>query len=486
VLLAMLGTDFSGHIELPANGASGVLVAWRRALRTTGQHRIDSFSVSVQFCPDGGQAWWATWVYGPQGNEEKIQFMQELREIRTQCHGPWMIAGDFNLIFKAEDKNNSNYNRAMMGRFRRLIDDLALKEIPLHGRKFTWSNQQESPTLVKLDRVLCTVEWEDLFPNTLLQSAASFDSDHCPLLLGLKDNKPGKRHFHFEAFWLKLEGFHEAVEEAWHSVQPGPCPLLTLQPKFRAAAKGLQAWSDKMVGHESQLGLAREILHQLEIAQDGRTLSQDEKVLKGMLKKKSLLLASLKRTIAKLRSRINWLKEGDANTSFFQLHARHRKRKNFIGKIVSDTQVCTSHDDKTKLIDEFYDNLLGKAEIREHTIDLHALGVTVHNLAELDSPIAEKEVWETIKQLLSDKAPGPDRFTGGFYKACWTIIKQDVMATMSAVWSRKFLNFDKLNNAYITLIPKMAGAEQVKDFRPISLVHSFAKLITKLLANRLG
>jgi len=43
-----------------------------------------------------------------------------------------------------------------------------------------------------------------------------------------------------------------------------------------------------------------------------------------------------------------------------------------------------------------------------------------------------------------------------------------------------------LNSAYITLIPKKADAEQVKDFRPISLVHSFAKLVTKILANRLA
>jgi len=70
----------------------------------------------------------------------------------------------FQLIYKDEDKNNANLNRAMMGRFRRFINDLALKEIPLHGRKFTWSNQQVSPTLVKLDRVLCTVDWEDIFP----------------------------------------------------------------------------------------------------------------------------------------------------------------------------------------------------------------------------------------------------------------------------------------------------------------------------------
>ena len=43
-----------------------------------------------------------------------------------------------------------------------------------------------------------------------------------------------------------------------------------------------------------------------------------------------------------------------------------------------------------------------------------------------------------------------------------------------------------LNSAFITLQPKKEGADQPKDFRPISLVHSFAKLITKLLANRLA
>jgi hypothetical protein len=60
-------------------------------------------------------------------------------------------------------QSNSNYNRAMMGRFKKFINDQALKEIPLHGRHFTWLNQHAAPTLVKLDRVLCTVDWEDNF-----------------------------------------------------------------------------------------------------------------------------------------------------------------------------------------------------------------------------------------------------------------------------------------------------------------------------------
>jgi hypothetical protein len=56
----------------------------------------------------------------------------------------------------------------MTGRFKKPIDDLALKEIPLHGCKFTWSNQQNQPTLVKLDRVLCSIGWEEMFPNAML------------------------------------------------------------------------------------------------------------------------------------------------------------------------------------------------------------------------------------------------------------------------------------------------------------------------------
>jgi hypothetical protein len=78
---------------------------------------------------------------------------------------------------------------------------------------------------VKLDRVLCSVDWEEKFPNYLLQSLALDDFDHCPLLLGLQDNKLGRPRFHFESFWTKLDGFQEAVASAWASTPTGPCPF---------------------------------------------------------------------------------------------------------------------------------------------------------------------------------------------------------------------------------------------------------------------
>jgi exonuclease III len=138
VILTMLGIDFDNNfICLPAVGASGgIVLAWRSRIGATLMSRIDSCSASVQFSSPTWEPWWLTCVYGPQGNDAKIAFMKEIRDIRAQCAGPWLIGGDFNLIYKDEDKNNSNLNRAMMGRFHRLINDLSLKEVPLVGRKF--------------------------------------------------------------------------------------------------------------------------------------------------------------------------------------------------------------------------------------------------------------------------------------------------------------------------------------------------------------
>jgi hypothetical protein len=116
--------------------------------------------------------------------------------------------------------------------------------------------------------------------------------------------------FVYAELWPKLEGF----QEAWGSVSGRLCPFQNLNLKLKAVAKALQGWSDKKVGHvASQLALAREILHQLEVAQDARILSPLEVWLRCALKKHSLVLASLKRTIA--RSKKTFIRMVQSRTS---------------------------------------------------------------------------------------------------------------------------------------------------------------------------
>ena len=86
----------------------------------------------------------------------------------------------------------------------------------------------------------------------------------------------------------------------------------------------------------------------------------------------------------------------------------------------------------------------------------------------------------------SDKAPGPDGFTGAFFKACWETIKEDVMAAMNSLFTLNAQGFEWLNSASIILLPKKMDATRVTDFRPISLVHGIAKIFSRVLANRLA
>jgi len=73
-----------------------------------------------------------------------------------------------------------------------------------------------------------------------------------------------------------------------------------------------------------------------------------------------------------------------------------------------------------------------------------------------------------------------------FFKKCWSIIKHDVVAAANALYNNRCADLNLLNKATIILIPKKEGADTVHDFRPISLIHAFAKIITKVLALRLA
>jgi hypothetical protein len=216
-----------------------------------------------------------------------------------------------------------------------------------------------------------------------------------------------------------MDGFLDTVEAAWSSVEIHPCLVQTLSLKFKATARALQSLSQKKIGHiTSQLALAKEIIHQFDIAQDSRALQPNELWLRNNLKKHTLALTLLLRTVARLRSWTGWLKEGDANTRLFHMHARHRKKKNFIANLKEGDRILTTHEEKVAAIFDFYSNLIGEDSDRDRTINLDNLDLPRFDLEALESPFSE-EVWNTIKELPSDKAPGPDGFTGRFYKTCW-------------------------------------------------------------------
>jgi len=82
----------------------------------------------------------------------------------------------------------------------------------------------------------------------------------------------------------------------------------------------------------------------------------------------------------------------------------------------------------------------------------------------LDAPFTESEIEGIVKLIPAEKAPGPDGFTGSFYKRCWHTIKADIMEAMSCFYQLRAGPFEHLNGANIVLIPKARGSRICKGF----------------------
>lgn len=316
----------------------------------------------------------------------------------------------------------------MISRFKRTIDELQSAQLPLHGRRFTWSNEQDTPTMTRIDHFFGSLEWHELFPNADLQAIASLGSDHSPLLMNGDMEQHVYRGFRFEEYWLSVPGFTEMIQNTWEQPVNTQDAILRLHVKLIRTEKAIKIWRRQNIGNiRLQLAIMQVAFLHIEKAQEFRQLSEVELDLKRFLKAKSLGLASIQRSRARQHARIKWIKLGDCNTRFFHMHANARRKKQFIAKIQDGETTVTSQADKLEKVHDYFRRILGSTENREGTLNWEALGYTQKNMEDLEFPITDTELSNTIKELPSQRAPGPDGFIGAFYKSCWGIIKNDLL-----------------------------------------------------------
>jgi hypothetical protein len=123
-------------------GASGgLIIIWNGALFDGTLEFQNDFSISVKFTSNiSSESWYLTNIYGPSQADRKDDFLQWFSNISMPDDTDWLIMGDFNFIRSPNDRNKPGGNISEMFKFNEAISNLGLVEIPLKGRKFTWSN----------------------------------------------------------------------------------------------------------------------------------------------------------------------------------------------------------------------------------------------------------------------------------------------------------------------------------------------------------
>jgi hypothetical protein len=163
--------------------------------------------------------------------------------------------------------------------------------------------------------------------------------------------------------------------------------------------------------------------------------------------------------------------------------ANLNKRFNTIDSILIDGSLSSNPEAIREHATSFYESMfIETMSWRPRLDDLEFDSLSAGEASFLEAPFLEREVKDVIFGMDGNKAPGLDGFSLAFFQACWDVLKEDIMAVFSDFHARG--KFEKsLNSTFISLIPKVSEAAELKDFRPISLVSGIYKIISKVLAN---
>ena len=195
---------------------------------------------------------------------------------------------------------------------------------------------------------------------------------------------------------------------------------------------------------------------------------------------------------AMIRSRGNWIEWGEKPTKFFL----NLERKNALDRSIlclknQHGSIITDQNEIMKEAHCYFSHLF---KVNNHyddkTLELFLSGFDIPILNKehndlLDCTITIHELSESVNKLKNDKSPGLDGFTSEFLKYFWPRLSSIFYSALHCSWQKGILS-STLRQGVIILIPKKNKPRNLlSNWRPISLISNFYKIISHCIASRL-
>uniref|UniRef100_A0A8C5D1K3 Reverse transcriptase domain-containing protein n=1 Tax=Gouania willdenowi TaxID=441366 RepID=A0A8C5D1K3_GOUWI len=212
-----------------------------------------------------------------------------------------------------------------------------------------------------------------------------------------------------------------------------------------------------------------------------------------ILKIKKLVLADLfdgKVQGALVRSRFQAIEEMDAPSSFFFGLEKRSGQGRVIHSLFEDTgQILTEPSQIRRRAVGFYSTLYSSEYKEEEALmDEFCQGlplISEETNRQLNQPLQMQELRAALQGMQGRRAPGIDGLSVEFYKAFWEIFARDLLDVFNESLASGSMPMS-CRRAVITLLPKKGNLQDIKNWRPVSLLCVDYKLLSKVFASRLG
>nr|GEU58849.1 hypothetical protein [Tanacetum cinerariifolium] len=192
-----------------------------------------------------------------------------------------------------------------------------------------------------------------------------------------------------------------------------------------------------------------------------------------------------KERFLKQKAKVEWLKVGDSNTSYFHKIVKSKCARNRIEMVSDSSNTFYNGNQVPSAFVKHYNQFLG-AEGVSNPLDAHDLFTRVLDNSKVDCMVRDV-TYDEIKSVMfsmgDDRAPGFNGFTDAFFKKAWDVMGGDITYASRDFFSNGKL-LKELNHTIISLIPKVTTPARINDYRPISCCNVLYKCISKIIANR--
>lgn len=475
-----------------------IIFIWRSPVTTRLLHQTRQ-SLTLEVCVPHHQPMIITSIYAANTAAERVDLWADLINLQQSLSldsTSWLVAGDFNQIVSPSEHSSSSVQviNTDMINFRDTLLQLGLFDLRYQGIQNTWSNKQPSgPIAKKLDRALVNYEWISAYPNSSAVFLAPEFSDHTPCLLNLATPLPiaGSKPFKFFNYLSKHPNFLPTVSEAWILAGISSSTLAELSWKLKTIKSVLQNLnSENFSKIQERVVTANNLLKDVQVRalqNPSPSLFQEE----HDLREKWLFLRSIEEAYFKQKSRINWLKEGDFNTSYFYRVAVVRAAINSIRSfLLADGTLISDPEAMAILAVNHFKSILAPLALPFAVVPINWFLELIPYRCSAESYISmstqpdAETISRTIFKMNPNKSPGPDGLTSGFFKASWGILGAEVITAIQRFFTTAFMP-STINSTILTMVPKHPGATAVSDYRPISCCSTLYKAISKILVSKL-
>ena len=432
-------------------------------------------------------------IYCPNKSSHRKKFINNLEQIIPQ-NKYIILGGDFNFVENPNlDKNSENQISGLDGKkeinkikeIYNLYDPF--RNIYKEKREYTWNSGTQYR---RLDRFYITNKLHGNI-NDVNTLYIPF-TDHNMVILKLDENVKGNKIGN--SFWkANVTIFDNKCFQNDLNIMIEDFKLIDKHDNnwwnsFKKTIKDLTIFHAKRISHEKhkQITKVKKELRELnENIRKEPLISQKIKDKENELNE--MLLHKMKG--AQIRTKSHEMSNNEtASLYLFKKECKQQSSK-IISKLKTESnQIIETNSELISYCRSYYSQLYTKSQTDESLIEyftekLPTLSEEQKNTCE--TPIKYSECLEAIHQMSDYKTPGLDGLPKEFYAKFFHLFGHDYVKMINQSLTKGYLPKD-MNKGLITLICKDSkNSELLNNWRPISLLGTDYKIVSKVIANRI-